>query len=74
MATIIERDIHHSDAGADSSAMAIIVTIVALVVIAGAALFFFRVLPARNAAPANGGININAEIPTGQPTPDSTNY
>ncbi len=73
MATIIERDIHHSDAGSDSSAMAIIVTIVALVVVAGIALFFFRVLPFQNAAPANGAININAGIPTGQPTPDAMN-
>lgn len=78
MATIIERDIHHAhDAGSDSSAAAMIVTVVALIAIVGFALFFFRMLPFSGTTPAtdNGSINIDATIPTGTtPTPDSTAY
>jgi hypothetical protein len=79
MATIVEREIHHShDAGGtDNSSVALVVAIVALVIIAGFALFFFRLFPFNGAATGtgNGGsINIDADIPTGTPTPDSTQY
>lgn len=53
-----------------------IVTIVALVVLAGFALFFFRVFPFNSigTTPTDNGasINIDADFPTGTPTPDST--
>jgi len=76
MATIIEREVHHShssDAG-DSSSATLIVTIVALAVIVGFALFFFRLFPFNGAAttPNNGG-TINIDLPAPTPTPDSTN-
>ncbi len=77
MATIVEREIHHShDAGSDSSSAALIVGIVALVIIAGLALFFFQLFPFNGAAttPNNGGsINIDADLPdvTPTPTPDA---
>ena len=78
MATIIERDVHHAhDAGSESSATAMIVTVVALIAIVGFALFFFRMLPfaGTGADTGNGGsINIDADLPTGTPTPDSTNF
>lgn len=79
MATIVEREIHHAhDAGSESSATAMIVTVVALIAIVGFALFFFRMLPfAGTADTGNGGsINIDADLPapTGTPTPDSTNF
>lgn len=80
MATIVEREIHHSHSGdtGDSSSAALVVGIVALVVIAGLALFFFQLFPFNGAAPAanNGGsINIDANLPSGgTPTPDSTQF
>ena len=39
MATIIERDVHHVDAGTDSSAVTLIVAILAIVLIGGLALY-----------------------------------
>ena len=74
MATIIERDVHHGagDAG-DSSAATLIVTIVALAVIVGLALFFFRAYPFNGATPAtDNGINVDVDLPTPTPTPDGT--
>lgn len=76
MATIIERDIHHShDTGSDSSSAALIVGVVALIVIAGLALFFFQLFPFNGAtSAANDGGTINIDLPTGTPTPDSTQF
>lgn len=75
MATIVEREIHHThDAGSDSSSAAMVVAVVALIVIAGFALFFFRLFPFNGAAttPNDGGaINVDVDVPTGSPTPDS---
>jgi hypothetical protein len=73
MATVIEREIHHSQDASESSAAAIIVAIIALVVIAGFALYFFQLYP--GAAPAtdnDAGINvdIDGQIPVNT-TPDA---
>ncbi len=76
MATVIERDVHHGHDASDSSAT-LIVTIVALVVIVGFALFFFGLLPFNAATTDNGGsINIDANLPSDNtaPTPDAMNY
>lgn len=65
MATVIERDIHHTHDAGDSSSATLVVAIVALVLIAGFALFFFRLFPFNGAANNdNGGsINIDTQIP-----------
>lgn len=84
MATIIERDIHHAhDAGSDSSAVTMIVTVVALLAIVGFALFFFRLLPFGTATDTNnnrGSTTIDVRLPTQQaptttptPTPNTFN-
>ena len=75
MATIVEREVHHSHGGdtGDSSSATLIVTIVALVLIVGFALFFFRLFPFNAAGTTTndgGSINIDAELPTPTPTPD----
>lgn len=72
MTTIIERDVHHgTESGESSSVATLVVTIVALVVLAGFALFFFRMFPFNAAGTPNdvGTINIDAQLPTPTPTP-----
>lgn len=73
MATIVEREIHHGTGDAsDSSAMTMIVAIVALILIAGFALFFFQVFPFNGVTPASdNGTTIDIDLPNGTPTPDS---
>lgn len=77
MATLIEREIHHdhtTDNG-DSSAMTLIVTIIALVLIVGFALFFFRMLPFNTGTANDSGGSININLPSGEtPAPGGTTY
>lgn len=59
MATIIERDVHHADAGTDSSAVTLIVAILAIVLIGGLALYALQVFPF---AARDAGTPINVEV------------
>lgn len=70
MATIIERDVHHHSDGTNndaSSAMTVLIMIVAIAVIAGLALFALRAYPFNSGAPATGSnpvdINVEGTIP-----------
>lgn len=76
MATIVEREVHHGHGDASDSSATLIVTIVALVLIVGFALFFFGLFPFNAASPTDtgGSINIDATLPTDPvPTPDAMN-
>lgn len=75
MATIIEREVHHShDAGNDSSAATLVVALLALALLAGFALYFFRLFPFQGTAADTdrGTINVDVDMPTGTPAPGAT--
>lgn len=63
MATIIERDVHRSDADA-ASAMNTIIAVLAVVLIVGFALYALQLFPFAARTPVgNGGSNINVDLP-----------
>ncbi len=73
MATVIERDVHHTDAGTDTSAVTLIVAILAIVLIGGLALYALQVFPFANNNAGGGSMNIDVNTPVvPDPTPTPT--
>jgi Flp pilus assembly pilin Flp len=71
MTTIIERDIYHSDSGAETSAVTLLVAIVAVVLIGGLTLYALRVFP--NAGSNTGGsMKIDVSTPAVTDPPPTT--
>ncbi len=60
MATIIERDVHHSSGSDASAAMNTIIAVLAVVLIVGFALYALQVFPF---AANNTGTNIDVDLP-----------
>ena len=72
MATVVEREVHHTGDAALSAAT-IVLAVIAVAVIAGIALYVFGALPGLQPTTDNPGVNVNIDgdlpLPSSQPSP-----